>query len=58
LSHRPIPNQHRVAAATSGITSDLNNPDDPEYVVRLVGKVVCVSVETVKIVNGLPAEYS
>jgi predicted helicase len=42
----------------SGITSDPNNPDDPEYIVRLVGQVVRVSVETVKIVASLPAEYS
>jgi predicted helicase len=41
----------------SGITSDPNNPDDEEYIVRLVGQVVRVSVETVKIVNGLPADY-
>ena len=39
----------------SGITSDPNNPDDEEYIVRLVGQVVRVSVETVKLVNSLPA---
>jgi hypothetical protein len=58
FGHRPIPNQHRVAAATSGITSDPNNPDDEEYIVRLVGQVVRVSIETVKIVDSLPADYS
>jgi hypothetical protein len=58
LGHRPIPNQHRDAAATRGITNDPNNPDDEEYIVRLVGQAVRVSVETVKIVNGLPAEYT
>ncbi len=42
----------------SGITSDPNNPDDEEYIVRLVGQVVRVSVETVKIVNALPAEFA
>jgi predicted helicase len=42
----------------SGISSDPNNPDDEEYIVRLVGQVVRVSVETVKIVNSLPTEYS
>ncbi len=41
----------------SGITSDPNNPDDPEYIVRLVGQVVRVSVETVKIVSSLPEDY-
>ena len=41
----------------SDITSDPNNPDDEQYIVRLVGQVVRVSVETVKIVNSLPANY-
>jgi hypothetical protein len=31
--------------------------DDPEYIVRLVGQVVRVSLETVKLVSGLPAEF-
>jgi predicted helicase len=39
----------------SGITSDPNRPDDPEYIVRLVERVVRVSVETVGIINGMPA---
>jgi predicted helicase len=39
--------------ARSGITSDPNREDEPEYIVRLVGKVVRVSVETVKLVNEL-----
>jgi predicted helicase len=34
--------------------SDPNREDDPGYIVRLVGQVVRVSVETVGIVNGLP----
>lgn len=38
----------------SGITSDPNRADDEEYIVRLVGQVARVSVETVKIVRGLP----
>ncbi|HEY9401368.1 MAG TPA: type ISP restriction/modification enzyme [Pyrinomonadaceae bacterium] len=39
----------------SGITNDPNRADDPEYIVRLVGQVVAVSLETVKIVGELPA---
>ncbi len=39
----------------SGITSDPNRADDEEYIVRLVGRVVTVSVETVRLVKGLPA---
>jgi predicted helicase len=38
----------------SGIVNDPNRPDDPEYIVRLIGKVITVSLETVKIVKGLP----
>jgi predicted helicase len=34
--------------------SDPNREEDPGYIVRLVGQVVRVSVETVKIVQGLP----
>lgn len=46
--------QYRVKTdKRSGITSDPNNADDPEYIVRLVGQVVRVSVETVRIVNRL-----
>jgi len=42
----------------SGITSDPNRADDPRYIVDLVGRVVAVSVATVKIVAGLPEQYS
>jgi len=39
----------------SGIRSDPNRADDPEYIVRLVGQVIRVSLETVKLVRSLPA---
>lgn len=35
--------------------SDPNREDDPGYIVRLVGQVIRVSVETVRIVDSLPA---
>lgn len=38
----------------SGIVNDPNRADDPEYTVRLIGQVVTVSLETVKIVKELP----
>jgi predicted helicase len=41
----------------SGITSDPNREDDPQYIVRLVGQVIRVSLETVEIVNGLPGAF-
>jgi predicted helicase len=31
-----------------------NRPDDPEYIVRFLGQVITVSLETVKVVKGLP----
>ena len=42
----------------SGIRSDPNREDDEQYIVRLVGQVVRVSLETVKIVKGLPEQYA
>ena len=42
----------------SGVRSDPNRADDPEYIVRLVGQVVRVSVETVRLVAGLPERYA
>ncbi len=51
--------QYRVTEdARSGIKSDPNREDDPEYIVRLVGQVVRVSVETVKIVAGLAEAFA
>jgi predicted helicase len=41
----------------SGLTSDPNRAEDAEYIVRLVGQVVRVSLETVPLVAGLPKEY-
>jgi len=37
----------------SGIVNDPNQPDNPQYIVRLIGKVISVSIETVKIVKKL-----
>lgn len=41
----------------SGIVSDPNRDDDPKYIVRLIGQVIHVSLETMKIVNSLPKEF-
>ena len=38
----------------SGIVNDPNRSDDPQYIVRLIGKVITVSLETMKVVKGLP----
>lgn len=51
-----VVDQYQVSTdKRSGITSDPNRDDDPQYIVRLVGQVIRVSVETVAIVNSLPA---
>jgi predicted helicase len=47
--------QYRVRRDEHGsITSDPNRADDEQYIVRLVGQVVTVSLETTKIVASLP----
>ena len=48
--------QYRVKTdKRSGIINDPNRADEPQYIVKLIGKVIAVSLETVKIVKGLPA---
>jgi predicted helicase len=42
----------------SGIRSDPNRDDNPEYIVRLVGQVITVSLETVRLVASLPERYT
>jgi len=37
----------------SGITNDPNRPDDPQYILRLIAQVISISLETVRIVEGL-----
>jgi len=47
--------QYRVSTdKRSGITNDPNRADDPEYILRLIGQVITVSLETMKIVEALP----
>jgi predicted helicase len=49
--------QYQVSSdKRSGITSDPNRADDEHYIVRLVGRVITVSVESVRLVAGLPAQ--
>lgn len=47
--------QYQVSAdKRSGITNDPNREDDPKYILRLIGQVITVSLETVSIVKALP----
>ncbi len=51
-----IVDQYRVKTdKRSGIVNDPNRVDDPQYIVQLIGKVIMVSLETVDIVERLPA---
>ena len=38
----------------SGITNDPNREDEPDYIVKLIGKVITVSLETQKLIAALP----
>ena len=51
-----IIDQYRVKVdKRSGIVNDPNRADDPQYIVKLIGQVITVSLETVDIVENLPA---
>lgn len=51
-----IIDQYRVKIdKRSGIVNDPNRLDDEQYIVRLIGQVITVSLETVQIVNSLPS---
>ncbi|MGL5511555.1 MAG: type ISP restriction/modification enzyme, partial [Microcoleaceae cyanobacterium] len=39
----------------SGITNDPNRLDDEQYIIKLIGKVITVSLETLKIIKKLPS---
>ena len=48
--------QYRVSTdARSGIVNDPNRDDDPKYILRLIGQVITVSVETQKLIASLPS---
>ena len=48
--------QYRVKTdKRSGIVNDPNRTDNPQYIVKLIGKVITVSLETVDLVERLPA---
>ena len=50
-----IVDQYKVSIdKRSGITNDPNRDDDPQYIVRLIKKIVTVSLRTNEIVNALP----
>jgi len=56
VDHRPLPDQDRQA---SGIVNDPNDwsreVSDPRYILDLVARIVTVSLETMQVVDALPA---
>ena len=51
-----VVDQYRVKVdKRSGIKNDPNRVEDPEYILRLIGQVITVSLETVDVVNGVSA---
>ena len=51
-----VVDQYRVKVdKRSGIVNDPNREEDPEYILRLIGQVITVSLETVETVNELLA---
>ncbi|HVQ37261.1 MAG TPA: type ISP restriction/modification enzyme [Pyrinomonadaceae bacterium] len=49
-----IIDQYQVSTdKRSSITNDPNRADDPEYIVRLIGQIITVSLETVKSTQSL-----
>src|ERR1039458_7071339 len=48
--------QYRVSTdPRSGIVNDPNRPDDPKYILRLIGQVITISLETQRIIATLPS---
>ncbi len=48
--------QYRVSTdSRSGIVNDPNREDDPQYILRLIGQVITISLETQQIISSLPA---
>ena len=61
LGHRSalewVIDQYQVSTdKRSGITNDPNRPDDPQYIVRLIGQLITVSLETAVLVRKLAQE--
>ncbi|MYB92713.1 N-6 DNA methylase [Candidatus Poribacteria bacterium] len=51
-----VVDQYRVKVdKRSGLVNNPNREEDAEYIVRLIGQVITVSLETIDIVKGLPA---
>ena len=47
--------QYRVSTdKRSGITNDPSREDEPDYILKLIGKVITVSLETQRLITQLP----
>ena len=53
-----IIDQYRIKTdKTTSITHNPNNPDDPQYIIRLIKKIVTVSLESVKLIKEIDDVY-
>ncbi len=51
-----VVDQYRVSTdPRSGVVNDPNRPDDPQYILPLIGQVITVSLETQQIIAALPS---
>ncbi len=56
VATQEAPDQYRVSTdARSGIRNDPNREDAPQYILRLIGQVITVSLETQRIIAALPS---
>ncbi len=47
--------QYRIRnVAAAGGEDDPNLPSDPAYIIRLIGQITTVSIESQKIINSMP----
>jgi len=44
----------RKDVVTAGNDDDPNRPSDPTYIIRLIGQIITVSLESQKIINSMP----
>jgi predicted helicase len=50
------PDQYQVSPdKRSGILNDPNRPEDSQYILRLIGQVITVSLETQHLIASLPS---
>lgn len=54
LVHADAASQAQPKTIVGGINADPNREDEPDYIVKLIGKVITGSLETQKLIAALP----